>query len=86
MMKNSFNELQKHINDLKNQSAQGQDEQLVRAADQRTAKAQSFNESNPGMVWFGQLASQVISTGINTAITGAIPSSVSMFTFKLPHR
>lgn len=87
---NSVIAIKSHINDLMNQSAQGHEKQLAAPADRKMAKGESYPESNPRTAWFGQLASQAISTGINSAITGAIPSSVSMtaikLTLKLPRR
>lgn len=80
------NELQRHTN----RSAPGHEKNLAGPADRQMTKAERYDESNPKTAWLGQLATQLISTGITSTITGAIPSSISMtaikFTFKLPRR
>lgn len=48
----------------------------------KMAKAGNYNESNPGKTWLGQFATQVISSGVTCAVTGAIPSSISLIAIK----
>lgn len=50
-------------------------------SDQKMTKAENYNECNPGKMWLGQCATQVISNGITSAFTRAIPS-VSMTMIK----
>lgn len=92
-------EIRKHINNLKNESAsaQGHERRQLAACtstDQTMVKTERYHQvttDDPRTAWWGQLATQVIGTGITSAITGAIiPSSISMtamkFTLKLPRR
>lgn len=73
----SLTVIESHINDLINRSTtqdHGQQVALQVPADRTVAKRETYKtESNPKMAWLGPLATQIISTGISSVISGAIP-------------